>query len=161
MKNQWISQRCVSRRYRDALMHRIVRKKGLVMNFGEAVQSFFSNYVNFKGRSRRSEYWFITLFLALTNLGATVVDAAVFAGDIDDFFLDGGWGPVGVLWTLAVFLPSLAVLVRRLHDTDKSAWWILILLVPFAGFIVVFIFTVMDSTPGENRFGVSPKAIQS
>jgi len=131
------------------------------MSFGAAVQSFFANYVNFKGRARRSEYWFITLFLVITNLGATIVDGAVFASDLDDFLLAGGWGPVGILWTLAVFLPSLAVLVRRLHDTDKSASWILILLVPFAGFIVVFIFTVLDSTPGENRFGSSPKAVRA
>lgn len=88
-----------------------------------------------------------SLFLVITNLGATIVEAAVFAGDVDDFLLTGGCRPAGVLWTLPVFLPSLSVLLRRLHDTDKSAWWMLILLVPFAGFIFVFIFTVMDLNP--------------
>ncbi len=127
------------------------------MGFGESIQSFFTNYVKFTGRARRSEYWFITLFLALTSIGATVIDGVLFAGDIDDFLLDGGWGPVGVLWLLAVLLPSIAVLVRRLHDSDKSAWWILIILVPLAGVIVLFVFTLLDSTPGENKHGTSPK----
>jgi uncharacterized membrane protein YhaH (DUF805 family) len=127
------------------------------MGFGESIQSFFTNYVKFTGRARRSEYWFITLFLALTSIGATVIDGVLFAGDIDDFLLDGGWGPVGVLWLLAVLLPSIAVLVRRLHDSDKSAWWILIILVPLAGVIVLFVFTLLDSTPGENKHGPSPK----
>jgi uncharacterized membrane protein YhaH (DUF805 family) len=127
------------------------------VGFGEAIQSFFTNYVKFTGRARRSEYWFITLFLALTNIGATVIDGVLFAGDIGDFLLDGGWGPVGILWGLAVLLPSIAVLVRRLHDSNKSAWWILIILVPLAGFIVLFVFSLLDSTPGENKHGPSPK----
>jgi uncharacterized membrane protein YhaH (DUF805 family) len=127
------------------------------MGFSEAIQSFFTNYVKFTGRARRSEYWFVTLFLLLTTLGATVIDAAVFSGDLDDFLLDGGWGVFGVLWSLAVLLPSIAVLVRRLHDSGKSAWWLLIILVPFAGVIVLFVFTLLDSTPGENAHGPSPK----
>lgn len=131
------------------------------MSFGTAIGSFWSNYVNFKGRARRSEYWFITLFLFLTNLGAAVVDSAVFATDIDDILGAAGWGPISVIWLLATFLPSLAVLVRRLHDSEKSAWWLLILLVPIAGVIVLFVFSVLDSTPGDNRFGQSPKVSQS
>lgn len=127
------------------------------MDFGTAIKSFWTNYVNFKGRARRSEYWFIALFLFLTNLGATIVDGAVFATDVDFFLETSGWGPVGVLWSLAVFLPSLAVIVRRLHDTGRSAWWLLIALVPIAGLIVLFIFTVFDSDSGENKYGESPK----
>jgi len=127
------------------------------MDFGTAIKSFWTNYVNFKGRARRSEYWFIALFLFLTNLGATIVDGAVFATDVDLFLETGGWGPVGVLWSLAVFLPSLAVIVRRLHDTGRSAWWLLIALVPLAGLIVLFIFTLFDSDSGENKYGESPK----
>jgi len=127
------------------------------MSFGSAIKSFWSNYVNFKGRARRSEYWFVALFLFLTNVTATLIDAALFGTDLDDFFLTGGWGVVGVLWALATFLPSLALLVRRLHDTDKSAWWILIVLVPLVGAIVILVFSLIDSTPGDNRFGPSPK----
>lgn len=130
------------------------------MGFGEAIQSFFTNYVKFKGRARRSEYWFITLFLALTNIGTTIIDGVLFAGATDDFLAEGGWGPVGVLWLLAVLLPSIAVLVRRQHDSNKSAWWILIILVPLAGVIVLFVFSLLDSTPGENKHGPSPKENQ-
>lgn len=131
------------------------------MSFGDAIKSFWTNYVNFKGRARRSEYWFIALFLFLTNLGATIVDGAVFSDNLDAFFATGGWGPVGLLWALAALLPSLSVLVRRLHDTDRSAWWLLIGLVPFAGVIVLFVFSVMDSSPGENKYGRSPKEVSS
>jgi len=127
------------------------------MSFGAAIASFWRNYVNFKGRARRSEYWFVVLFLFITNLGAAIVDLGVFIDDIDGFLATSGFGPVGILWTLATLLPSLALLVRRLHDTDRSAWWILIGLIPFAGAIVLFVFTLFDSTLGDNRFGPSPK----
>jgi len=72
----------------------------------------------------------------------------------------GGGGIVGLVWILATIVPALAVLIRRLHDTDKSAWWVLIGLVPFAGGIVLLVFTVQDSTPGDNKHGASPKALQ-
>lgn len=126
------------------------------MGFGSAIKSFWINYVNFAARARRSEYWFIALFLFLTNLGATIIDGAVFASDVDLFLEAGGWGPVGVLWSVAVFLPSLAVIVRRLHDTGRSAWWLLIALVPIAGIIVLFVFTLFRSDPIANRYGPSP-----
>ena len=125
------------------------------MDFGSAIKSFWTNYVNFKGRARRSEYWFIALFLFLTNLATTVIDGAIFADDVALFLETGGWGPVGVLWSIAVFLPSLAVIVRRLHDTGRSAWWLLIALVPLAGAIVLFVFALFGSDPVANRYGPS------
>jgi uncharacterized membrane protein YhaH (DUF805 family) len=125
------------------------------MDFGSAIKSFWTNYVNFKGRARRSEYWFIALFLLLANLATTVIDGAVFADNFGLFLEAGGWGPVGVIWSIAVFLPSLAVLVRRLHDTGRSAWWLLIGLVPLAGVIVLFVFTVFGSDPIANGYGPS------
>ncbi|WP_455430719.1 DUF805 domain-containing protein [Phytohabitans flavus] len=63
-----------------------------------------------------------------------------------------------MLLNLALFLPGLAVAVRRLHDTDRTGWWVLIALVPIVGFIVLLVFFLMDGTPGPNRFGPSPKA---
>lgn len=128
------------------------------MSFGAAIASFWSNYVNFKGRARRSEYWFVVLFLVLTNMAATIIDFTLFFDNLDEFLLTSGFGPVGVLWALATFLPSLALVVRRLHDTDKSGWWILIGLVPVAGAIVLLVFALLDSTAGDNRFGASPKS---
>ena len=131
------------------------------MGFAEATRSFWKNYATFKGRARRSEYWFTQLFLVLTNLAAFFIDLALLGGDLERIMAMGGGGIVGLVWILATIVPALAVLIRRLHDTDKSAWWVLIGLVPFAGGIVLLVFTVQDSTPGEQKYGPSPKALQS
>lgn len=127
------------------------------MGFGTAIQAFWQNYAHFKGRARRSEYWFIQLFLVLTNLAAAVIDLVLMRGDFERFIANGGGGIVGLIWILVTIVPSLAVLVRRLHDTSKSGWWALIGLVPIAGAIVLLVFTVADSTQGENTYGASPK----
>ncbi len=127
------------------------------MGFAEAIKSFWSNYATFKGRARRSEYWFIQLFLIITNVAVGAIDLALMNGDVDRFIANGGGGIVGLVWILVTIVPALAVLVRRLHDTGKSGWWVLMGFVPFAGAIVLFVFTVLDSTPGENKYGLSPK----
>ena len=127
------------------------------MGFGEAVKSFWSNYATLKGRSRRSEYWWIQLFLVLTNLAVAAIDLALMNGDVDRFIANGGGGIVGLVWILVTIVPALAVLVRRLHDTGKSGWWVLIGFVPFVGTIVLFVFSVLDSDAGDNKYGASPK----
>ena len=127
------------------------------MGFGEAVKSFWSNYSTFKDRSRRSEYWWIQLFLVLTNLAVAAIDLALMDGDVDRFIANGGGGIVGLVWILVTIVPALAVLVRRLHDTGKSGWWVLIGFVPFVGTIVLLVFSVLDSDAGDNKYGVSPK----
>jgi uncharacterized membrane protein YhaH (DUF805 family) len=131
--------------------------KEVVMSFAEAVKSFWSRYTMFKGRSRRSEYWFIQLFLIITNLAAAAIDLALMGGDVDRFIANGGGGILGLIWILATILPALAVLVRRLHDTDRSGWWALIGLIPLVGGVVLFVFSVLDSTAGENQYGASVK----
>jgi uncharacterized membrane protein YhaH (DUF805 family) len=127
------------------------------MDFGAAVKSFWSNYSNFKGRARRSEYWYVQLFLVLTNLAAAAIDFALMDGDVDRFIANGGGGIVGLVWILATIVPALAVLVRRLHDIGKSGWWALIVFVPFVGALVLLYFTVQDSEPDTNSYGASPK----
>ena len=127
------------------------------MDFGTALKAFWSNYSNFKGRSRRSEYWFIELFLVITNVVVAVVDLALMNWDVDRFIANGGGGIVGLIWILATIVPAIAVLIRRLHDTNRSGWWALICLVPIAGAIVLLVFTVEDSNKGDNRYGASPK----
>jgi uncharacterized membrane protein YhaH (DUF805 family) len=127
------------------------------MSFGTALRAFWSNYRNFKGRARRSEYWFIQFFLVATNLAAAAIDLALMDGDVDRFIANGGGGIVGLIWIVATIVPALAVLVRRLHDTNRSGWWALIGFVPVIGTIVILVFTVSDSTQGENRYGASPK----
>ena len=127
------------------------------MDVGTALKAFWSNYSNFKGRSRRSEYWFIELFLVITNVVVAVVDLALMNWDVDRFIANGGGGIVGLIWILATIVPAIAVLIRRLHDTNRSGWLALIYLVPLAGAIVLLVFTVEDSNKGDNRYGASPK----
>ena len=132
------------------------------MDFAHATKSFWSNYaaslrVLFSGRSRRSEYWFIQLFLIITNVAVGAIDLALMNGDVDRFIANGGGGIVGLEWIFVTIVPALAVLVRRLHDTGKRGWWVLMGFVPFAGAIVLFVFTVLDSTPAENKYDLSLK----
>jgi len=127
------------------------------MDFQTALRSFWKRYRDFRGRSRRSEYWFIQLFLVVTNFSVAIIDLALMGWDVDRFIANGGGGIVGLVWILVTIVPALAVLVRRLHDTGKSGWWGLVGLLPLVGAIVLLVFTVTDSSPGENKFGISPK----
>jgi len=130
------------------------------MSVVDAVKSFWTNYANFRGRARRSEYWYIQLFLVVTNLIVAGVDLALMGGDVDRFMANGGGGIVGLIWIFVTIVPALAVLVRRLHDTGRRGWWALIGLIPLIGFIVLLVFTVLDSDAGDNTFGPSPKAVK-
>ncbi len=128
------------------------------MNFTAAIRSFWSRFADFKGRSRRSEYWYVQLFLVVTNLAVAGIDLALMDGDLDRFIANGGGGIVGLIWIFATIVPALAVLIRRLHDTGRTGWWALVGLVPFVGAIVLLVFTVSDSSNEENKYGTSPKA---
>ena len=120
------------------------------MKFTDAIKSGFNKYVVFEGRSRRSEFWFWYLFVyavaALLVLFSSI--------DSSGFLFSTIYG----LFGLAIFLPSLAMQVRRLHDTDRSGWFILLALIPLVGAIILLVFYVQEGTPGDNRFGVNPKA---
>ena len=109
-------------------------------------------YTVFTGRARRMEYWFFVLFNILISAALSVVD--YFTGT---YSADYHTGLLGGLYSLGVLLPAIAVTVRRLHDTGRSGWWILIALVPVIGGIVLLIFMVLDSQPGDNKYGPSPK----
>jgi uncharacterized membrane protein YhaH (DUF805 family) len=117
------------------------------MNMIEAVKVVFSKYVTFSGRARRAEYWWFVLFSFIVSLVLTVIDFGVLGSEV---------GLLGNIWSLAVLLPSLAVAARRLHDTDRSAWWLLIFLLPLIGFIVLIVFFAQKGTEGGNRFGQDP-----
>ncbi|MCW9709710.1 DUF805 domain-containing protein [Avibacterium sp. 21-586] len=105
------------------------------------------NYAQFNGRARRKEFWWFTAvdFLLYVILGL-----------LDFVLLNNDFGFSGV-YGLATLIPSLAVKVRRLHDTDRSGWWLLIGFMPVIGFIVLFVFACLDGTQGRNRFGEDPK----
>jgi uncharacterized membrane protein YhaH (DUF805 family) len=124
------------------------------VSFTTAVRSVLSYYVGFEGRARRAEYWWFALFSALVGIAASILDLAL-GTDFDGSFASSGL--VSLIANLALLLPSLAVAMRRLHDTDRSGWWILIGLIPLIGVIVLLVFFVQDGTPGQNRFVPSPK----
>lgn len=106
------------------------------LGFLDAIGSGFRNYVTFRGRASRSEYWYWTLFVMLISIAAAVLDGALGAGRVD---AGTGSGVVSVLVTLAVLLPGLAVSTRRLHDIGRSGWWQLLFLVPLVGPIVLLV----------------------
>ena len=131
------------------------------MNFTAAIRSFWSRFADFKGRSRRSEYWYVQVFLVVTNLAVAGIDLALMDGDVDRFIANGGGGIVGLIWIFATIVPALALLIRRLHDAGKTGWWALVGFIPLVGAIVLLVFTVTDSSPGENKYGTSPKVSSS
>lgn len=113
------------------------------MTFGEAISDGLSKYATFSGRSSRSAYWYWVLFYVLVVIGAAIIEAVISIPIV-----------VGLAW-LAFLIPNLAVLVRRLHDTDHSGWWVLISLVPLVGTIVLIVFACTDSGP-PNKHGEGP-----
>ena len=116
------------------------------MSFGEAISSCFRQYAGFDGRASRSEYWFWNLFYWLMLMGSG------FMMGVDPEF----GGILYALVTLGILLPSLAVMVRRLHDLDKSGWMWLVCLIPLVGGIVLLVWFCQPGTNGTNRFGADP-----
>lgn len=110
-------------------------------------------YGVFHGRARRKEYWLYALLYFILAVAAAVLDKVS-----GTFSYETGMGVFSSLLTLALFLPSLAVSIRRLHDIDKSGWWMLMALVPILGIITLWVFFCLDGTVGSNRFGEDPKA---
>jgi uncharacterized membrane protein YhaH (DUF805 family) len=104
-------------------------------------------YAEFSGRARRREYWMFVLINFLIGCGLGILGT----------FLRGAV-VLSWIYTAAVFVPSLAVSVRRLHDTGRSGWWLLIGLIPLVGFIVLIVFFAMDGEPGDNEHGPNPKS---
>ena len=111
-------------------------------------------YAVFGGRARRMEYWYFVLFNIIVAIVLSLVDRL-----IGTFFAGQNIGLLSGLYGLAVLIPSLAVTVRRLHDIDRTGWWILINLIPLVGTIVLLVFALTPGTPGSNRFGPDPKQV--
>jgi uncharacterized membrane protein YhaH (DUF805 family) len=109
-------------------------------------------YATFSGRARRKEFWFFQLFVMLIGLALSLADYML--GLMDE---GTGIGLLSGLFSLAMLLPNLAVSVRRLHDTDRSGWWLLLCFLPIIGIIVLLVFFFLDGTRGTNRFGEDPK----
>lgn len=109
--------------------------------------SVLKNYAEFSGRARRKEYWMFMLFNIIVTCIIAVIDSAM------------GTVILGALYALAVFIPSIGVSIRRLHDTNRSGWWLLIAFLPLIGSLVLLVFFVLEGTAGENSHGVDPKQV--
>ena len=121
------------------------------LSFGKAISRVFSKYATFGGRATRSEYWWFFLFTTIVN---AVLNAL--AGGERGSGEMGFFEILSVLVTLAFILPALAVGIRRLHDTNRSGWWILIALIPVVGVIVLIVFYVGASDASDNQYGPAP-----
>lgn len=108
-------------------------------------------YADFSGRSRRMEYWMFTLGIVIVAVVLGIVE-----GILGLSGMVGPYGPITILFLLAIFIPALAVQVRRFHDQDKSGWFVLLGLIPFIGGIIVLVFMCLPGTVGSNRFGADP-----
>jgi len=110
--------------------------------------------LTFRGRARRKEYWYFFLFNFLVAILLSFVDLQMgwMSADLNSGILSG-------IYSLLIIVPSLAVSVRRLHDSDRTGWWALLLFVPLIGFLILLFFFAKDGTMGDNRFGADPKEI--
>ncbi|MEU8519970.1 DUF805 domain-containing protein [Streptomyces sp. NBC_01216] len=102
-------------------------------------------YAVFSGRARRKEFWMFVLFSFIASVVLSIVDSAI------------GMQLLGTIYFLAILIPSLAVTARRLHDTGRSGWWMLIGLIPLVGFIVLVVFCASEGDQQENAHGPNPK----
>lgn len=109
--------------------------------------SVVKQYANFNGRARRQEFWMYYLFYIIFYIGVAIIDRVL------------GLGFLGLIYMLALFVPTISVAARRLHDTGRTGWWQLIGIIPLIGVIVLIIFWVQDSHPGENQYGPNPKGL--
>jgi uncharacterized membrane protein YhaH (DUF805 family) len=121
------------------------------MSFGAAIASFFSKYATFSGRARRSEFWYAVVFTTLVSavIGLIWPSTTVV---LNEMSFQQSSLPSN-LWQLAIFVPSIALSVRRLHDVGRKGTYYLFVLLPIVGWILLFIQFLKDSEPGPNAFG--------
>jgi uncharacterized membrane protein YhaH (DUF805 family) len=120
------------------------------VEFGEAAQLLVKNYATFQGRSSRGAYWWAWFITFLIALALSVIDRGLGAAP--------GMGVLGSLFGIAILLPSVAIGVRRLHDTDKSGWWMLFALVPVAGWVILLVLFLMPGERETNTYGPDVEA---
>ncbi len=118
-------------------------------------------YADFSGRSRRKEYWMFALLQVIIIVALAIIGGVLgsFTPDPAGSMSTGGTLMIALfgLYALAIFIPSLAVQVRRFHDQDKSGWFVLLGFIPYVGGLIVLVFMCLDGTKGKNRFGDDPK----
>ena len=117
------------------------------MQFQDAIRSGFRNYVGFSGRAPRSEFWYWQLFVTLVLVAASILDSGFLPGsDVS---------PISAVASLALLLPNIAMAIRRLHDIDRTGWWVLLALT-LIGAILLIVWACFKGTDGPNRFGPDP-----
>jgi uncharacterized membrane protein YhaH (DUF805 family) len=124
----------------------LAAERGDKMGFGQAILAGFSNYVNFRGRACRSEYWYWILFLIIVGIVAGIIDSVLRTELVTGLF------------NLVTIIPYFAIAIRRLHDLDRTGWWILLGFIPLIGGIILLIWFIDKGTDGPNRFGPDPLA---
>lgn len=124
-------------------------------------------YFDFKGRSRRKEFWMFVLLEVILGMIAMFVDVGLGYGTADSYaqatdgysagFSISSSGPATIIFFLVFIIPNLAVAIRRLHDSDRSGWWLLLACIPLFGWIALIVFYCLEGTSGPNRFDEDPK----
>ena len=122
------------------------------MNFFESIKSCFIKYTDFSGRSMRSEYWNFTVFVSILYIVAELIDVKIAGVPYLDYY---GFGTLMIILTIVTIVPEIAVSVRRLHDINKSGWWLLLSLTVI-GIIPLIYWVCKKSDEKENRFGKNP-----
>jgi uncharacterized membrane protein YhaH (DUF805 family) len=116
------------------------------MSPAQAVETVLRRYADFSGRAGRAEYWWWWAALVATFIAIGILTS----------FVGAAGYVVAALVTLATFIPNLAVTVRRLHDTGRSGWWVLVVLVPAIGALILLVLLLLDGEHGSNRWGTPP-----
>lgn len=112
---------------------------------------YWKNYVNFKDRTNRKDFWMAILFIFLITLVINIIFPGTTETASGSFSYSAS--AVASIWSLVTFLPSLAMFVRRLHDINKSGWWVLLELIPIVGIIVLLVFYCSKSVDTDNKYG--------
>lgn len=124
------------------------------MNSFDYFKKCFRQYADFSSRARRAEYWYFQLYSWLFSFAALILDTYIFGTTLEET------GLFGALYSLLIIIPNLAVSVRRLHDTGRSGWTILLTLIPIVGWTALLIFDCEDSQKETNKWGTNPKLIE-
>ena len=134
------------------------------MSFGQAISTCFKKYATFSGRAKRSEFWWFFLFIYVVGIILVVIDGLIgFQIGAQEVTIGGtatkfpGIGVLGLIWSLATLLPGIGVMVRRVHDSGKSGWLVLLgyvlMLACGIGIILLLVLALLKSTPGDNKYG--------
>ena len=131
-------------------------------NFQQDFVGVFKRWNDFKGRSRRREYWMFTLYNTAIVILLSILDNLLFKKTVTNAYdsslmMTTATPILSGLYGLISFVPSLALSIRRMHDTNRSGWFLLLNLIPFVGPIIVLVFAATDGTPGTNKWGNDPK----